>query len=77
MSVKDISANIAGAEWKFETGKLAGQANGAVTARLGDTVVLATAVMSKNLREGMGFSHCQLITKKDSTLQEKLKVVVG
>ncbi len=55
MSVKDISANIAGAEWKFETGKLAGQANGAVTARLGDTVVLATAVMSKNLREGMDF----------------------
>lgn len=55
MSVKDISANIAGAEWKFETGKLAGQANGAVTARLGDTIVLATAVMSKNLREGMDF----------------------
>ncbi len=55
MSSKSISASIAGKEWKFETGKLAGQANGAVVAQLGDTVVLATAVMSKNLREGMDF----------------------
>ncbi|MBW4436609.1 MAG: polyribonucleotide nucleotidyltransferase [Pleurocapsa minor GSE-CHR-MK-17-07R] len=38
-----------------ETGKLAEQAGGAVTVRLGDTVVFATATMSKNLREGLDF----------------------
>ncbi|QQS23121.1 polyribonucleotide nucleotidyltransferase [bacterium] len=55
MGLKEITANIAGQEWKFETGKLAGQANGAVVARVGDTVVLATAVMSKGTRDGIDF----------------------
>lgn len=55
MSSQEITANVAGKEWKFETGKLAGQANGAVLARLGDTVVLATAVMSKQPRDGIDF----------------------
>lgn len=55
MSSQQISANVAGKEWKFETGKLANQANGAVLARLGDTVVLATAVMSKQMRDGIDF----------------------
>ncbi|MDW8297900.1 MAG: polyribonucleotide nucleotidyltransferase [Anaerolineae bacterium] len=39
----------------IETGKLAMQAGGAVTVRLGDTVILATATMSKNVREGVDF----------------------
>ena len=34
----------------IETGKLAGQAHGAVTVRYGDTIVLATAVMSEKPR---------------------------
>lgn len=40
---------------EIETGLLAGQANGAVTVRYGDTVVLATAVMSKEGIRGKGF----------------------
>lgn len=52
---KKISANIAGVEWQFETGKLARQANGAVLARVGDTVVLAVVVLGKSPREGMDF----------------------
>jgi polyribonucleotide nucleotidyltransferase len=55
MSPNILKASIAGQEWKFGTGKLAQQANGAVLAQLGDTVVLATAVMSKQVREGMDF----------------------
>ncbi len=55
MSLKTISSNIAGKEWKFETGKLAGQASGAVVARVGDTVVLAVAVLNSNPREGIDF----------------------
>lgn len=39
----------------FETGKLAQLASGSVTLRLGDTVVLATAVVSPTLREGIDF----------------------
>lgn len=39
----------------FATGKLAEQAGGAVTIRVGESVLLATATMSKNLREGMDF----------------------
>lgn len=55
MESKKISCNVGDAEIVFETGKLARQANGAVLARLGDTVVLATAVMSKYARENMDY----------------------
>ena len=37
------------------TGKLAEQAGGAVTIRIGDSMLLATATMSKNVREGLDF----------------------
>ena len=39
----------------FETGKLAGMADGAVVGRIGDTVVIATAVGAKSVREGIDF----------------------
>lgn len=39
----------------FETGKMAKQADGAITVQLGGTVVLVTAVASKDIKEGMGF----------------------
>ncbi len=50
-----ISREVAGIAWNFETGKLARQANGAVVARLGDTVVLATAVLKDKPRDGIDF----------------------
>ncbi len=46
---------IAGKEITIETGKLAMQAGGAVTVRWGDTMLLATATMSKAPREGIDF----------------------
>src|SRR6266403_1842292 len=55
MDSKNISCNVGEGQFRFETGHLAGQANGSILARLGDTVVLATAVMSKSLREGMDY----------------------
>ncbi len=55
MESKSISCKVGDAEISFETGKLAGQADGAVLARLGDTVVLATVVMSSGAREGIDF----------------------
>ena len=39
----------------FETGKLAPQADGAVVARIGDTMVLVTATAARKVREGQDF----------------------
>ncbi|TDI76958.1 MAG: polyribonucleotide nucleotidyltransferase [Bacteroidetes bacterium] len=39
----------------LETGKLAKQASGAVVVRMGDTMVLVTAVLSPNAKEGQSF----------------------
>jgi polyribonucleotide nucleotidyltransferase len=39
----------------IETGKLAGQANGAITVRQGDTLLLCTATMSHEPRQGVDF----------------------
>jgi DNA polymerase III epsilon subunit family exonuclease len=48
-------AEIGGQVFSMEAGKLAEQADGAVLLRYGDTVVLATAVASKEPREGADF----------------------
>jgi polyribonucleotide nucleotidyltransferase len=55
MDTKKITADIAGAQWQFQTGGFAMQANGSVIARVGDTMVLATAVMKTVPREGIDF----------------------
>ena len=44
-----------GREITIETGKLARQADGAVVVRLGDTMLLATVVSSKDAKEGIDF----------------------
>jgi polyribonucleotide nucleotidyltransferase len=50
-----VTAEIAGRELTFETGKLAKQADGAVVVREGDTMVLATAQGRAEAREGADF----------------------
>jgi polyribonucleotide nucleotidyltransferase len=52
-----VSAPISGTDrtLTFETGKLAQLADGAVLARIGDTVLLATATASRSVREGADF----------------------
>lgn len=55
MEQKKWSLQIGGRVLEVETGLLAGQANGSVTVRYGDTVVLATAVMSKNASRVSGY----------------------
>ncbi|HLT48463.1 MAG TPA: polyribonucleotide nucleotidyltransferase [Rubricoccaceae bacterium] len=49
------SIEVGGKTLTLETGRLAKQADGAVVARLGDTMVLATAVVDKNVRPGQDF----------------------
>lgn len=55
MEHKKWSLQIGGRILELETGLLAGQANGAVTARYGETVVLATATMSKGASKISGY----------------------
>ncbi|MFA6284957.1 MAG: polyribonucleotide nucleotidyltransferase [Parcubacteria group bacterium] len=55
MELKKFETEIAGRKLAIETGLLAEQANASVTARYGDTVVLATAVMSRDAREGVNY----------------------
>lgn len=55
MHSKRFSFEFGGRELIIESGSLAQQADGAVTVRMGDTVVLVTAVMSKKTREGLDF----------------------
>lgn len=49
------SITIGGKEITVETGKLAKQANGSVVLQMGNTVLLATVVSSKEAKEGIDF----------------------
>jgi len=53
--VHQVELEIRGKQLILETGRMAKLADGAVTARYGDTVVLATAVSSKVARAGVDF----------------------
>jgi len=52
---KIYTAVVGGRPITIETGKLAAQAGGAVTIRLGDSIVFAAATMSSSVREGIDF----------------------
>ncbi|MEC4675659.1 MAG: polyribonucleotide nucleotidyltransferase [Nitrospirota bacterium] len=53
--LQSVVIEVRGKELTLETGMMARQADGSVVARYGDTVVLATAVSGKNLRENIDF----------------------
>src|ERR1044071_7465230 len=53
--VRTYTAKIGGRELVIETGRLAQQAGGAVTVRMGDTMLLCAATMSTRIREGIDF----------------------
>ncbi len=55
MEPKIFKMPLGDKELIVETGKLAQMANGSCTVRVGDTVILATATMSKRARDGVNF----------------------
>ncbi|MCH8049457.1 polyribonucleotide nucleotidyltransferase [Patescibacteria group bacterium] len=55
MDTKTFTVNIGGKDIIIETGRFAQAANASCTVRCGDTLILATAVMSKDIRPGLGF----------------------
>src|ERR671925_1266523 len=50
-----VEIDIAGRRLRLETGRMAKQADGAVLASYGETVVLATAVASQTVKPGTDF----------------------
>lgn len=50
-----VDVEVKGKSLTIETGDMAKQADGAVVVRYGDTVLLATAVANKKIREGLDF----------------------
>ena len=55
METKIFRSNVGGRDLIIETGKLAQQADAAVTVRYGDTVVLVTVCFNREPREGVDF----------------------
>ncbi len=55
MDTKKYSCSLGDKEIQVELNNWAEQASGSVLVRLGDTIVLATAVMGKNPKEGMDY----------------------
>ncbi len=55
MSIERTEVPFGGASLVLESGKLAKQADGSVTVQMGGTVVLVTACVSKEVREGIDF----------------------
>jgi polyribonucleotide nucleotidyltransferase len=53
-----------GREVTIETGKLAAQADGSVVVRVGKTMLFATVVSSKDIREGQDFFPLSVDTRK-------------
>jgi polyribonucleotide nucleotidyltransferase len=51
----NVEIEVKGKPLRLETGQFAKQADGSVIVRYGDTVVLATAVAKKEVREGIDF----------------------
>ncbi len=54
-SIRTFSSKFGAQDLLVETGRMAGLADGAVTVRYGDTVVLATVVVGKEPRDGVDF----------------------
>ena len=53
--VHTFTGTIGDKEFVIETGRLAQQAGGAVTIRMGDTMLFCSATMSRNVRPGLNF----------------------
>ncbi len=60
MSTQQVSVKIGPKDVSFETGLLAQQANGAVSVRVGDTIVFSAVTSTKKPREGVDFFPLQV-----------------
>lgn len=54
-NVRTFTVSVGGQDITIETGRYAMQAGGAVTVRVGNTVLFCTATMSRSIRQGLDF----------------------
>ena len=73
--IHSVSMEIAGRTLTLEAGRFAEQANGAVVVRYGDTMLLATAVASKEPRADADFFPLTVDTKRRCMLPAKFLAV--
>jgi polyribonucleotide nucleotidyltransferase len=72
MSIHKVTANVGG-EITIETGKMARLADGAVTVRMGDTMVIVTAVSDTKMREGIDFFPLSVEYKEKASAAEAFR----
>ena len=65
---------VAGKKISLETGKVARQADGAIIATCGETVVLATVVGAKKVNPDVDYFPLSVITKRNIMQLEKFQV---
>jgi len=67
--------NLGDQTFVFESGKLAAQAGGSVTLRLGDTMIFAAATMNPEPRQIRISFRSQWIMKSECTLEAKYQII--
>jgi len=72
MSIEKVSVDFGGRPLSIETGKMAKQAGGAVYVRYGDTIVLVTAVVAREPREGADFLPLTVIYQEKTFAAGKI-----
>ena len=72
MSIHTTVSQVGSNSITLETGKIAHLADGAVTVRMGDTVVLVTAVSSTNLKDGQDFFPLSVDYKEKASAAGRL-----
>ena len=70
---KSFELDFAGRQLSVEVGKLAKQVNAACVVKYGETVVLATAVMSQDVRVGIDFFPLQIEVREKMYAAGKIK----
>jgi polyribonucleotide nucleotidyltransferase len=73
MEIKQFRTQWGGKELVLEVGRMAAQANAAVTARYGDTMVMAAVTMSAKAREGIDFFPLQVEYEEKLYASGKIK----
>ena len=72
MSIYSTTSQVGSTAITIETGKMARLADGAVTVRLGDTIVIVTAVSSTNLKDGQDFFPLSVEYKEKASAAGRL-----
>jgi polyribonucleotide nucleotidyltransferase len=73
MNIFNVSEDFYGDKLTIETGKLAKQADGAVTVRYGDTIILSTVVSAKTVNEEQDFFPLTVDYRERATAAGKFR----